>query len=318
VRTRSRVRFVFVLAAAFASVVTAGSSHAQTEDASKAAGDAFERGRRLMEQNDVPAACAAFAESRRLDPQIGVTLFLAECNYRLGKLGTAWSLFSQAAEAATAKGDPRAEVARGRASALEAVTPKLVVRVPPESDRSDLRIERDGEEFARKNWGIAVPVDEGAHVLVARADGFVPWRHVFEVHGGAGAVVVHVPALSPTSTAPSPSQQSPAQDRDSRRDILSVGLLGLGAVSIGVGAVFGFKTFATRDELDGVCPDYPVCNQAVLNRATSLNDSAYEQATISTVAIVIGAAIVSAGAVLLFTSPRTRATGSLASGVVRF
>src|SRR5260370_9884027 len=55
----------------------------------------FERGKRLIEQGRTAEACAAFAESERLDPAGGTLLRLALCREAEGKLASAWLAFTE-------------------------------------------------------------------------------------------------------------------------------------------------------------------------------------------------------------------------------
>ncbi len=79
----------------------------------------FEEGKALRGQGRLPAACADFEESRRLDEGIGVTLYLADCYEQAGDVSRALTEFRHAEALAVARGDERAAVARRRADALE-------------------------------------------------------------------------------------------------------------------------------------------------------------------------------------------------------
>ena len=96
---------------------------------------------------------------------------------------------------------------------------------------------------------------------------------------------------SQPSTAPMP------EDRDSgltTQQWIGVGVIGAGAVSLGVGTFFGLRAASKSDEAgcsQGVCPDA---------ESQALNEDALAAGDIATVALVSGAVLVTAGLVLTF------------------
>src|SRR6185436_20903323 len=80
----------------------------------KAAEEAFEKGRKLMAARSYADACAAFELSQRLDPQYGTQFNLAGCYAELGKIATAWKLYSELA------GSDKNATRRARAGELAA------------------------------------------------------------------------------------------------------------------------------------------------------------------------------------------------------
>ena len=79
----------------------------------------FEDATSLFESGKFAQACDKWAESQRLDPQLGTLVHLADCYVKLGKTASAWALFQEAVEIATQRGDDRLELARSRVAELE-------------------------------------------------------------------------------------------------------------------------------------------------------------------------------------------------------
>jgi hypothetical protein len=71
----------------------------------------------LMERGEFARACAKFAESNRLDIQIGGLLNQADCYEKAGQIATAWSTWRDAADLAEQRADSRSGMAADRAKA---------------------------------------------------------------------------------------------------------------------------------------------------------------------------------------------------------
>jgi hypothetical protein len=297
-------------------------ARAQSKADAARADAAFTEGKHLLEHGSEAEACARFAESKRLAPAIGVTLYLADCYQRLGKTASAWTEFRSAEALARAHKDKRAELAHLRAQALEAQLARITVRVAPSVSSADITL--DGLPLAVDAWGTAMPVDPGDHVLIAHSG---PKHREFAVHVDSDkpAATVDVdslddPAAAPaepppapsaaSDSAPAPAENAAASDSasDSTRLWASVGLLGVGVVGVGLGSVFGVKAISDRNASNaGPCNAADQCSAHGL----SLRDDAINEARVSTIAFVVGAAGLGASAVVMFALPR-RQQGSVA------
>ena len=102
--------------------------------------DAFERGRKLMKDGDLPAACAAFETSFKLESATGTLYNLGLCHEKQGRIASAWAELKQVSETDTNKG--RAADAAKRVTELEPrlTRMKLIVSDPVPG----LAIEREG------------------------------------------------------------------------------------------------------------------------------------------------------------------------------
>src|SRR5580692_10449432 len=78
----------------------------------------FNAGRSLLEAGEYTDACPKFAESQKLAPGLGVTLYLADCYERVGRTASALAEFRRAIVIAAARGDRRQSIAEERAANL--------------------------------------------------------------------------------------------------------------------------------------------------------------------------------------------------------
>jgi hypothetical protein len=302
-----------------------GEAHAQTKDEMARADALFNAGKALTDSGQYADACAKFAESNRLAPGLGVTLYLADCYERIGRIASAWTEFRSAEGQARQRNDKRADVARARAQSLEPKLLRLTITVAPTVSRTGLEVLRDGLSVAQEELGLPVPVDPGDHVIVASLQGHAP--HTFTAHLGpdkptANVVIDGLEETAPVapSGTPSPSSTvvtaplpetpilpSTPEDSGGSRRWIGVGLGALGIVGIGVGTVFGIVAKSQLDQSNsGPCDkSSDHCEPAGL----STRKDAETAATASTIAFVGGGVALAAGVVLYLTAPR-RPTGT--------
>src|SRR5579884_1988678 len=164
---RRSLAFVLVGVALFCPGVAA----AQSKDDLARADALFNAGKALTDAGQYTDACAKFAESKRLAPGLGVTLYLADCYEHVGRIASAWTEFRSAEGLARERNDKRADVARERAQSLEARLSRLTIVISPLIPQSDLQVLRDGVPVVREELGLPVPVDPGDHVVVVSAPG---------------------------------------------------------------------------------------------------------------------------------------------------
>jgi hypothetical protein len=169
----------------------------------------YQEGRQLMEAGRYSEACPKFEESQKLEPGMGTLLNLATCNEKLGKSATAWSQFSEAYSILTKETDEqRAAYAKERRDTLAGTLSRITIQVPQTSRVAGIVISLDGVAVGSAAWGLAVPVDPGAHTIKAEAPGYQPWEGRFEI-AARGNNSVTVPALHKLANAQPPPQQQP-------------------------------------------------------------------------------------------------------------
>jgi hypothetical protein len=261
----------------------------------------FREGRALSDAGDIAGACAKFRESDRLDPAVGTTFNIADCEERLGRLARAWTLFDEVAQRLPAT-DKRRDVAKKRAAALEPRLPKLNVRLSADA-ASGARVVRDGVELGSASLGTALPVDPGEHVVVVSAAGredrsfkvIVSEREIrsLTVEPGPPLVTAAVekPELAVATDAkkPLPPARSPT---------VGYVVAGVGVAGLIVGAVAGVLVMKKKAIVDEHCDASKQCDDEGLE-ATS---SGKTWGMITTVGLVTGAVGVGAGTYLVLSA----------------
>lgn len=209
-------------------------------------------------------ACPKYAESERIDPQLGTLLHLGECYATLNKTASAWTSFKEASDIAAQRSDPRASKIRERLSALEKNLSNLVI-VVASTEPAALEVRQDGAIVGRAGWGTPIPVDPGEHKLSATSPGAKPREVAFTVPDKPQTVTVNLPPIELLpATDPPPAQAAndahagntasanvtPDQSRSwFSQHQRAVGLVigGVGVVGVGVGSAFGLMAKSTYD-----------------------------------------------------------------------
>jgi hypothetical protein len=159
----------------------------------------FAQGKRELDANQVPAACASFAESYRLLPRGGTLLNLGLCREREGRSAEAWRVLRAAQAIAQREGrDDRIPLAREHIAALEAQLTFAAIALPHDIDPSLVALRLDGNAIAREEWN-AVPLEPGQHVFSAEALGFQSWATKLEIGQAPARIVVPIGPLVPNT-----------------------------------------------------------------------------------------------------------------------
>jgi hypothetical protein len=259
-----RLRVVLFASAIAMGVGSASIARAQTE-ASGAAQALFDEARRLVADGRSADACPKFAESQRLDPASGTLMHLGDCYLKTGRIASAWAAFGDAASVASAEGKvERAQTARGVATALEPKVSRLTIRVPDESDAPSLVVQCDGVAVGRAAWGVAMPIDAGAHIVEASAPG--RRSRAASVTVGEDAAQVDF-AVAPLELEPIANVAPAAPAADTKRSPIAATpdgspllvkmafvAAGVGIAGLGVGTGFGLEARAKWADAERRCP----------------------------------------------------------------
>jgi hypothetical protein len=297
--TRSKPWTVGLPLVALVLLLSSNPAHAQPADLA-AAETLFEQGRTLLAAGNVEEACAKFAESHRLAPAAGTALNLGSCYEKQKKTASAWGAFQEALALSQGTGQSeRAQLARDRAAALEPRLARLIVTVLPANNTPDLEVRRDGVLMTRAQFGTAIPVDAGSHVIEAKAPSKVPYRKTIEISVEGSTTNVALPLLEDAPnepmTAPPPAETtSGGGGSGGTLRVVGIGTLILGVGLIGTGTVFALSSSSKRDELE----EHARSGGSWGPDQSTKFDDGESAATIANVLFVSGAVALVAGGVL--------------------
>lgn len=215
----------------------------------------------------------------------------------------------------------RADCAQ-RMGELDAAIPEVVFEVKDGvgNDLSAVRVTMDGQPFAERLDGRALPANPGEHRFEFEADGLSKTektlvlregeknRHERVVLGKLHPEAVSVAAARASEGPPGPQVSTEeAASHGSVERVAGIALGGAGVVGLVVGSVLGVVSKSTYDHaLSSECgtavgfADPKTCTQAGYNDV----QSAHGQATAATVGFVAGAALFGGGAYLYFAAPK--------------
>lgn len=287
--------FRAVLAAALSvgMAVAAAGTPAQAAPGARAEADKlFREGKKLYDEGKYKEACDALAASDALDPAIGTLGLLAACHEKQGRLLDAWKEYLETKERALAKKDARAAYAGEQAQAVKLRLARLAIET--RDDPTTMEITRDGESIPPSVVGVAVPVDPGEHVVIARDSKKAEWKKTVNLKEGETNTVV-IPSFAEMGKQSGPPRW------------LAYALGGAGVAGLGVGAVTGGLALSKNSESN----DPAVCKRT--EPQCPARDSALTLATVSTISLIAGGALVAAGTVVFFLSSPSAAPGEPAS-----
>jgi hypothetical protein len=280
---------------------------------------AFRKARALMKDGKTAEACDAFAQSQRLDPQLGTQYNLGLCLAKLGKTASAWIALREVAQRDTNR--VRRAQAAAKADALEPMLVKvsLVVRalVP------GLAVTSNGDDITRL-VGVEFPVDPGSYQIVARAAGYSDYTTTVVAEGAGTAIAISIPELTripepvklpeapaapaaqpaPLPRAPEPVV-APAAPSHGRRRTIGIVVGGTGVAALAAGAVAGVLARDQWNAAKATCGAAVRCDSAAdYTSAQRAVDSARLRGNLATGLVAAGTIAVGAGVALWLTAPR--------------
>ena len=168
----------------------------------------------------------------------------------------------------------------------------------------------DGAPVSSAALGSKRPVDPGAHVVKASADGFKAVEQSFQVAEGGSAelklkleaatpAVVPVALPPPQTTAPIASAPPPAASPSDGRKTAAIVAFGVGGAGLVLGAVTGVLAIGKHSDIKSACGG-STCPSSEASDISSYKT----MGTLSTVGFVVAGAGAAAGVVLVLTAPK--------------
>jgi hypothetical protein len=275
------------------------SAPARADDARDpaAAEELFRQGRAASQKKDFSTACAKFRESNRLDPAVGTVFNIADCEEKLGRLATSWTLFQEVVQRLPSDDDRRA-IASERARSLEARVPTLTIHLA-HTDRTDIVVRRDGIVLGAASLETALPVDPGEHTVIVEGPG--TQSALFTSQVGAGEHASLDVKLGTISTASEPAKDtaspiSAPAARPSQTAAYVAG--GVGIAGVVTGVVAGLIVLNKKSTVNSECVDKR-CSQAGIDAV----NSGKTFGVITTVGLVAGALGLGTATYLFLSAP---------------
>jgi hypothetical protein len=313
--SRPRLAQLVLLTACGLGLLTPRSLYAQNPAAAEAL---FEQARAAMAAGSYDIACARFRDSDKLDPAVGTRFNLADCEERRGRVATAWSLF-RGVLSELAQDDDRRPIAEERARALEPRLAYLKMRPSPKTPPG-LRVRIDGVELGEGSFGLALPMDPGAHELVLiPPEGGAGEHSSFALREGEHRdLPIRLSAAEgPSASAPPVADEEPLAEPFAARNPQQKWAYvagSMGAAGVVLGAVTGIVTLNKKSTADANCSDrYRVCNQA----GVDANESGKTFGALSVLGFGVGVVGLAAGTYLWLTAPAPPAKAAHPSIPVR-
>jgi Tfp pilus assembly protein PilF len=255
----------------------------------------FKEAKELLKRGKVPEACRKLEGSYRIDQAAGTLLNLALCHEKEGKTASAWGEFNESLQIAKKTKRPdREKIAREHIAELEPKLSRFVVAVPDESRVLELVVEMDGVPLEPGAWGTAIPIDPGEHTAVAKAPKHKTWESKLTVQEAKVATLL-VPKLQRL-----PDPKPPEPPAPQWRKPVGYSALGVSAVLLGLGTVFGVRALSFGSQTAEQCKNM-VCDPAGWDALQSGRTSA----TAANVLFPIGIAAAGVGAFFLITAPKS-------------
>lgn len=293
--------------------------------------------RQLGQQAQAAFEAGNFAESEKLWNAASrlyplaptLTLGLARTQAKLGKLVAAQESYNKIIREWGDKPNAQPafkdalEAAKSEVGAVSSRVASVVISidgaVPPNA-----QVTLDGTPVNTAALGLKRPVDPGAHVVKASAEGYKPAEASFEVKEGgsaetklklekdANAVAATTPAAGGATTTPAGGDTgttAPPEKGGNSNKTLAIAAFGVGGAGLVFGAVTGLIAMGKHSDLEKSCP-----NGLCPSSAQSDVDSYKTMGTLSTIGFIVAGVGAGAGAVLLLTGGSSKQTGSTPNG----
>jgi hypothetical protein len=259
----------------------------------------FQDGIRDLEAGKTAEACDKLTESVATLPDSGAMGALAECDTTLGRLSEAWELWHELSSSAPSR-DLRDDAAKN-AAALDQKLVRVTLHLVGEAPR-DLAVTLD-DKVVRSDETTEHRVSPGAVTVVASSPDIDRWTRTIDAQPGT-AIKIDIALVA----------SHRAVSRRHRARLLSLSLLGAGALGVGVGLVFGGLAYSDWHSAKDSCGgDVDHCKGAGYFTAQSQQSDAHDRAKVASWSTGIGLGLATAGVVVFLAFRNSPAFESVAA-----
>ena len=237
-RRRRAAVCLSLLATLIAPLPSLGAEPTKTELA--AARDLFARAERDEDNSRWQDALDKLRRAASVKMTPGIRFHIALCEEKLGQLVTALGDYTAAEAAARSEGNKEVlDAVSDPLTALRARVPMITIILP--NDAKGIEVTLDGGALATGLFGVPIPVDAGAHTVLARSAGHPPFSSTVTL-AEKQALTVEVrfppPSGAPPVAVPGATTPGNASASVPRRSSPLKG--GAVATTLGAAAVVGF------------------------------------------------------------------------------
>jgi hypothetical protein len=282
-----------------------------------------EQGRDVYDKGDYAQAFDLFHRAYTLVSAPTIALYEGRSLAKLGRLVQAQEAYLRAVRTKLTPDSPDAfrkavHEAETEETALEARIAKVtLVLTGPGARLPHVTLTADGEPFGLQLVGVEVPIDPGAHTVVASVPGGSPTQVSFTIaEGSAQRVEVALAEPPPQAAAPvvappsrSPTRPDQPEPKATWYHPAAYAAGAVGVVGLATGIVTGSMAQSHYSQARSACPNH-MCVEGS-DGADELS-SFRSLRTVSTVGYIVGGVGLAAGVTLLVLSPSKHAAPSAA------
>ncbi len=276
-----------------------------------------------LSKKDFKTAEDKFTRADALYHAPTLSLGLARAQAANGKLVAAQENYNRIIREGAPAGSPQAfvqavESAQKEVDAVSARIAHVTITVSG-TEGVDPTVTLDAQPVPVAALGVQRPVDPGAHVVKATAQGYKPGETSFTVADAAQATAtialekdpnaaVASTALAPAAGTTEPPKE-PQDDKGKPYRIAGYAALGVGAAGVVVGSVFGVMALSSHGSLsddcqNGTCPS---------NKSDDVS-SYHTKGMVSTIGFIVGGVGLAAGAALILLAPKAHTEIQIGKG----
>lgn len=309
-----------LLAAALVSLAAPG-AHADDRSAARL----YNEGLQLYKDKQYAEACPLLERSLTASPLIRTRGALALCYEAWGKYASAYNTWRAVAEQAAESGAAEAATLKRAVEKTEQLVARITRMVfQPADSPAGLQVWLDGRLLAANELNAPVPVDPGEHIVEAKAPERVDWKSTFEIAATQAGGTRNLPIgpLAPiepvrpvhVDTPPTPVVEKPPATPATPATALvekppptpplkyaAVASAGAGLIAVAVGTVYAVVARSNWQDAKALgCDQHGVCRD---KKGVDLIHKAGSKATIATISLIAGVALIGGGSAMWFLAP---------------